>query len=111
MMGEKKENLPQYQFKTIIEQDENPTLLNYGFLDGGFYTVCNIIPESKAFCKVNITSLKTAELQLQYVQEGIYDFVVTRDNILESPLYNLIAESSYYFEGEVHPYYLYKLVE
>lgn len=49
MMGEKKGNLPQYQFKTIIEQVENPTLLNYGFLDGGFYTVCNIIPDCKAF--------------------------------------------------------------
>ena len=39
MLGYRKEQLPQYQFSEIITRTKEATLLNYGFLDGGFYTV------------------------------------------------------------------------
>ena len=46
LMSYKKEELPQYKFAEKIKQSgiENPTLLNYGFLDGGFYTASGILP-------------------------------------------------------------------
>lgn len=36
LIPHEKEDLPQYRFRDIIRTVENPTLLNYGFLDGGF---------------------------------------------------------------------------
>ena len=109
MIGENKENLPQYQFKQIIEHEENPTLLNYGFLDGGFYTVCNIVPNCKAFCDLNNSALETEKIQTHYVEEGLCQFIVTRDETLDFDHYTCAAESSYYFEEEIRTYYLYKL--
>ena len=39
-IGRDKDTLVQYQFASIVKETENATLLNYGFLDGGFYTAC-----------------------------------------------------------------------
>lgn len=111
LMGVDKEELPQYQFKEVIEQKEDPTLLNYGFLDGGFYTTCNIIPNCKAFCKLNIPLREMDMLQKQYVEEGLCDFVITRDEKLSAEKYEYVMESTMFFEGADRTYYLYQLVE
>lgn len=111
LMLEDKDNLPQYKFQKIIGQIDNPTLLNYGFLDGGFYTVCNIVPNCEYFCQLNIQLDEMYEMQNKYVEEGMVDFVVTRDAKLVSPNYDQIAMASYYFEGKIRDYYLYQLVQ
>lgn len=49
-----KEKHVQYQFAEIINRKKNPTLLNYHFLDGGFYTVTGILPTNKYFQKQNL---------------------------------------------------------
>ena len=106
-----KNDLPQYQFANIIEKTPNSTLLNYGFLDGGFYTTTGTIPNCRAFCKLNIPIDELKELQDSYVRDGICDYVVTRDKKLTdndpNKLYMLIDVSQYYFEGNIHTYYLY----
>lgn len=77
----KKEELVQYQFAEIIQKQPNATLLNYGFLDGGFYTVSNVIPNIKYFHKPNISYEKYPKImdeQNRYIKEKVVDFVVLK---------------------------------
>ena len=109
---EKKDNLPQYQFKDVIETVEHPTLLNYGFLDGGFYTVCNIVPNCRFFCLLNLSLDEMYETQNSFVKEGKTDFVVTRDAVLDdlidAPQYVCVDQAVFPFEGKDWTYRLYE---
>ena len=106
----KKSDLPQYQFAKIIAQKKDATLLNYGFLDGGFYTTTGIIPNCKFFCSVNIALDEMTEMQNEFVNKGQVDFVITRNSELESERYECIATSTFYFEGSEWEYFLYQLI-
>lgn len=110
----KKEDLVQYQFAEIINQKPDATLLNYGFLDGGFYTVTGIVPDLKHFHKPNIEYEKYPEImdeQNRYVREKVVDFVVIRvlkeEDSLQIPyLYeNYTKLQTKYVEG-VNCYYM-----
>lgn len=102
-----KDDLPQYKFEKIICSIENPSLLNYGFLDGGFYTVAGITPDSKYFCRLNIQlpEMYTAQEMDIYMQKP--DFVVTRSSPLTFGAYTCVATATQYFEGVDFTYYLY----
>ena len=77
-MRVQKTDLAQYQFKEIIEQDSREaTILNYGFLDGGFYTTCNTLPNCKAFCLLTVPLQEIQDLQQSYLEEGLCDYVIT----------------------------------
>ena len=104
-----KQDLPQYKFKDYISKYENPTLLNYGFLDGGYYTVCDIVPNCKFFCSLNINLPEMTEMQDDYVNNGKVDFIVTRDLEKNFDLYICVAEEKYYFENDEHIDRLYVL--
>ncbi len=108
LIGVSKDELPQYQFAEIINQYSNATLYNYGFLDGGFYTTTGIIPDTKFFCELNIEYDEMLKSQEQYIEDALTDFVVTRDCILDTENYKLVATSAYYFEERVRTYYLYQ---
>lgn len=112
LMSYKKEELPQYKFAEKIKQSgvENPTLLNYGFLDGGFYTVSGILPNCKFFCTLNIPLTEMNREQREAVRMGKVDFVVTRDKTLSTYNYRLISKEKFYLEGKVRVYYLYELI-
>lgn len=114
LMLANKDNLPQYQFAKTITNTPGHTLLNYGFLDGGFYTTTGIIPNCRAFCKLNIPIDELKELQYRYVRNGLCDYVVTKDEELtdadSNKLYVLSNVSQFYLEGNIHTYYLYQLV-
>ncbi len=80
-------------------QKENPTLLNYGFLDGGFYTAADIVPTCKYFCILNIPLKEMQEVQDECLSSGAVDFVVTRDMELDTQRFNkysLAATGSFY---------------
>lgn len=83
----------QYRFAAIINQTQNATLLNYGFMDAGFYTACGIAPSVKYFHQTNVHLQEMLDEQTRYVTEGLTDYVVTRgrqpDTILDR--YELIA--------------------
>ncbi|MBQ9256206.1 MAG: hypothetical protein IJ181_03700, partial [Acidaminococcaceae bacterium] len=102
-IGRSKEDTPQYQFAKIIRESNKPTLLNYGFLDGGFYWAADILPNCKAFCKLMNPIEEMLQLQEKYVREGKCEFVVTRGQPIDSPLYRLIRKSE--------SYYLYRRME
>lgn len=81
--GKKKSDYPQYQFAEIINKKPGATLLNYGFIDGGFYLAAGIepLPGNKFFCKVNISQKVFPEMyeeQISMVAEKKVDYVVIR---------------------------------
>lgn len=92
-------DLPQFAFMKYVDQVENPTLLNYGSLDLGFYTVYDIVPHCKYFCKLNIQLDEMIESQNDYLEQGISDFVVTIGRKIESELYECVAETEYLYEN------------
>lgn len=107
----KKEELPQYQFAEIINKKKNPTLLNYGFLDGGFYLAADVIPNSKYFCTLNIPLEDMYSTQAEEIAKGKFDFIVTRTEKLDAynidwKKYNYICSGEYVSENIV--YYLYE---
>lgn len=81
-----KEDYAQYYFLKYIEEDS--TLLNYGFIDGGFYLTSNIIPNVRYFEKLNLKRDKFPENmdeQERYVKEGCVDFIVFRSKVTTDP--------------------------
>lgn len=75
----KKEDTTQYVLGSVIKEKENSTLLNYGCLDGGFYTVTNKLPVTKYFCKLNIpyeTYPQMLDEQNRIIKNKEVDFVV-----------------------------------
>ena len=104
-----KEEMPQYRFAEIIRQSEDQTLLNYGFLDGGFYFAAGVLPSDPFFCTLNI-DLPEMEKSLQdSIRQGKTAFVITRSKKLRSSEgYQLVDEASMVFEGRVWVYYLYQ---
>ena len=69
----------QYQIKEYIDNSgiENPTILNYGFIDGGYYLVTETVPNLKYFTFNNIVLKEMEEQQIEYFEKGKTDFVVT----------------------------------
>lgn len=116
-----KDDLVQYQFAKIIRQEENPTLLNLGFLDGGFYFASQTLPECKLFCTLNIESDEITQLRWErnaYMNsDDGPDFIVTRTYKLENyssaarKKYEVVAEGDLIFEGTVRHYTLYKRIK
>ena len=68
----------QYQIAAYVQQTPGATLLNYGFMDAGFYTACNIVPSVKYFHQTNVHLQEMLDEQVRYINEGITDYVVTR---------------------------------
>ncbi len=116
LLGKPRDTMPQYQFAQIINETPDATLLNYGFLDGGFYHAADVTPNCRFFCILNVNAPGMWATQREFVAQGRVDYVVTRGKPLteysvDSSLYELAAQSELYFEGKVRPYYLYRLKE
>ena len=109
-----KADMPQYRFADVIRQVDNPTLLNYGFLDGGFYYASSATPASEHFCTLMANIPGMREAQRACIERGDADFVVTQNQKLsdspwiDSSHYELIDEASFRFEDDVPIYYLYQ---
>lgn len=79
--GKGKEAYPQFKFAEIINEKEDATLLNYGFIDAGFYLASGYEPENRFFCKVNIDEDVFPEMyeeQISMVRDKKVDFAVIR---------------------------------
>ena len=97
LTGLNKEDTAQYQYAAIINQADNPTLLNYDCLDGGFYTVTGILPNVRFFMSYNFSYSQFPELmneQNRYLEEKLVDYVVIYlppdDNNKDFPYPNLL---------------------
>ncbi len=104
-----KEDLPQYQFAKIMRETPNANLLNTGFLDSGFYRAAGILPDRKYFCLFNVNMNEIYADHIQAIDEGAYDYVVTRQYELEHDKYELAAKSGMYVTNlNYFDFYLYK---
>lgn len=105
-----KDDIPQLRFQKTIAASgiENPTLLNYGFMDGGFYLTTGTVPVIPHFCILNSMQASARPAQNACVEAGKVDFVVTRDVPLDAGSYALIDSGSLYSENVVSTYYLYQ---
>ena len=83
----------QYQFAAVIDQTPGATLLNYGFMDAGFYTAANIAPTVKYFHQANVPLQEMLDEQERYIADGVCDYVVTRGKQPEriADKYDLVA--------------------
>lgn len=95
---------PQVQFAQVMESTPNATLLNYGFLDGGYYLMSGSpLPESDFFCKLNIPREALPlmyEEQERLITERATDYVVIRWEFDER------MEEKYSFDGLYENYRL-----
>lgn len=110
-MKEKREDMFLYQFRDIVLQTENPTLLNVGCLDAGLYTVCDIVPTCQWFQTQTINMDIVYEEQKRYIKEGLTDYVIARDGYPEKidDKYELAAEASSWDNGYEFNWYLFRL--
>lgn len=88
----------QYRIAAVVSRTPNATLLNYGAMDVGFYTACDIAPSVKYFHRPNVPLDEIMDEQNRYVEEGLTDYVVatsagTDFEIFQSK-YTLAAEDS-----------------
>lgn len=108
LIGVKKSDTPYYRFKEIICKEENATLFNYNSLDMGFYTVCDILPSCRAFCKLNNPVSKFQDEHRWCYENAVCEFVVTMRELEESSNYILVDSCKYNPDGEYVTYYLYQ---
>ena len=88
-----RESIMQYQLAAAMGGEPEATLLNYGFMDAGFYTATGIVPHVKYFHQTNVPLREMLDEQLRYIEEGLCTYVVTRGKQPESihGRYELIA--------------------
>lgn len=110
------EEYPQLQFAKIINASEDKTLMNYNFLDGGFYLMADApLPKTKYFCRPNfpreafpelyeeqeaaIKNKETEFVVMRYGRNRILEEFVTCNEVYQN--YELVATSY----DEVDDYY------
>ena len=113
LMSYEKEDMPQYKFAQIINTVEDPKILNYGFLDAGFYYTTQTQPNCKFFCNFNINVPEMWSTQRELIENGEVDFIITRRYTIASyspdtSAYTLVSTANMYFEGVEFVYYLYQ---
>ena len=109
-MKVKKEDHFLYQFQPIVNQEENPTLLNIGCLDAGLYTVCDIVPTCQWFQTQTVIMDIVLSEQERYIREGLIDFVIARDSYPEViwEKYELVAQAPWFLGEQEFTYYLFR---
>lgn len=118
-LGKTKEDYAQYQFAEIINQKVNATVLNYGFLDGGFYLASQTLPTNFYFQKNNIPYQQYPEMmdhQNEAIKNKEVDFVILLikpgmtiydiDNVYLLRNYKIITVHQQKIEGCNQTYYL-----
>lgn len=112
-----KKETAQYQFAEIINNSEidNPKLLNYAFLDGGFYYALKQVPSFKYFCTTNCKIEEMEKENKKYIEQKQADFIVIKiwknyKEELTSSNYTEVSRVKQYYRGEYVTYILYQVV-
>ena len=83
-----RDELPQYRFaREITAAGGDSTLLNYGTLDGGFYTVLGQVPQCRFFGTFNLDWPEMEAGQRAFLDAGRAAWVVTEQSPLEHTRY------------------------
>ena len=112
----KRVDLAQYKIGEIVKEKEDASLLNYFFIDGGFYLGADIIPDVRFFQKANLSYIKFPQMQdeqKRYIEEGLIDFIVTRSFEENDKHREFILDQGYLlvqaYGQEDFTYFLYEL--
>lgn len=110
-----KEDLVQYKFANIIHKNKGKTLLNYGFIDGGFYMASEILPNTKYFMSLNGYVSGMEETLTRMINKKEFDFIVLRSYYAYDPLndnirnnYHLVSQEKEVMEEIEFTYSLYQ---
>jgi len=115
LLSWQKKDMPQFIFAETLSRYEDPTLLNYGFLDGGFYYASGAKPADRYFCRLMADIPQMMQEQNACVREGRADYIVMQNQQLsdlpwiDTGLYELVDQAQFRFEGDWPAYYLYQL--
>ena len=113
-----KEDTVQYTFAKYVKEHggEDATLLNYGFLDRGFYLALDQTPQFKYFCTLNVPLEDMYAEMDYYLEEKIPDYVVTAksgndlDIYMESENYEEVLSQECWYRGRKVVYTLYQRI-
>ena len=100
-----------FQFKKIVDQTENPTLLTYNCFDTGLGTICHAMPAGYWFQSQTIPGEEQIRYeQKEYMWAGIPDYIICETEYPNSALenYQVVAEGSKENWGHTSVYYLLK---
>ena len=125
LMSVPKEEMPPYRFAETIRQSEDRTLLNYGFLDGGYYLAADSQPVTRFFCTLNNDLPEMKEEQQTAIAEGQTAFVITRGmggsqnqrpgrgpkESIDMSAYRAVDTCTMVFEGFEWTYSLYERID
>ncbi|MFI3213690.1 MAG: glycosyltransferase family 39 protein [Eubacteriales bacterium] len=113
LIGYPKEDFYLYQFKEIIEETEDPTLLNINCLDVGLYTVCDIVPTCRFFQGNTVNYDYVLSEQQRYIEEGLIDYVIVRTDFPQylEGRYEMVKEITNDLEDNQFTYRLYRKIK
>ena len=83
-IGRPREDVPAYRIVSAMERDDDTTLLDVGFLDNGFYTAGDFLPQTRYFCRLNLATPEMVEEWRRIVREGAVDYIYTGDSTLNA---------------------------
>lgn len=120
LLSVEKSQMPQYRFAERIQKVEDCSVLNYAFLDGGFYTVLGQIPEIRYFCVTNLNPHMMFLEQNDYIAAKKTHFLVhwkeyqaEEEELKSLPIvtefYDLVDYVYFYLEDDIRTYALYEL--
>ncbi len=72
------EETVQYQFKQVIDRSEDKSMTMRHVLDGGFYTICDVMPQQKYIGWYNLNLPEIAAQRDAYMNEAQVEFIVAR---------------------------------
>jgi len=106
----KKDDYIYYRYASLINSKKDSTLLVYNYFDEGFYVAAKKIPEVKYFTKYNIKMDDAIKEQIDYVNQGKADFIITVDEKPEEveKNYTLIKDEEYTNYYTKATYYLWE---
>ena len=110
LRGRDAEAMPQYRFAQTIAETPGATLLNYGTLDGGFYTATGLLPPCRYFCVTNMPLQDQWTQQDALLENGDMVYAVALVGNLQDhfPRYRCIDQCSYDGGEGTVTWYLYQ---
>lgn len=86
--------LSQFVLADIINETEDPKILTYDIIDGGFYLASGVSPSNRYFTTMNFieNNEEAVEEQERLIAEGYFDYIITYSDEYQWDNYELVAQ-------------------
>ena len=90
-----KEDLSQYILAEMINRTDDPKIITYDIIDGGFYLASGVHPSNRFFTTMNFieNNKEAVEEQESLIEEGYFDYIITMSNDYEWDNYEIVTSS------------------